>query len=68
MWFQPLIWAACLTWPQAVTEASMEYVILNVLRCVVSGSEEPVLSGPSSWKSEFLGTSEFQLVERRKTS
>lgn len=48
MWFQPLIWAACLTWLRAVTEASMEYVILNVLCCIISGSEEPVLSGPSS--------------------
>lgn len=45
----------------------MEYVILNVLCCIISGSEEPVLSGPSSWKSEFLGTSDFHLVERRKT-
>lgn len=45
----------------------MGYVILNVLCCTISGSEEPVLSGPSSWKSEFLGASEFQLVERRKT-
>lgn len=45
----------------------MEYIVFNVLCCIVSGSEEPVLSGPSSWKSEFLGTSEFQLVERRET-
>lgn len=63
----PAIDPACmLTWPWAVAEAGMEYVILNVLCCVHVSSEQPVLSGLSSQKSEFLGTSEFQLVEGRK--
>lgn len=65
----PAIDLSCmLTWPWAVTEASMEFVIPNVLCCVCAGSEQPVLSGLSSQKSEFLGTSEFQLAEGRKAT
>lgn len=64
----PAIDLGCmLPWPWAVTQDSMEYVILNVLHCVHAGSEQHVWSGLSSQKSEFLGTSEFQPVEGRKT-
>lgn len=45
-----------LSWPWAATEASTEHVTLNVLCRVRAGSEQPVLSVLSSWKSEFLGT------------
>ena len=63
----PAIDLGCmLSWPWAVTEASMEYVIPNVLCYACTSSEQPVLSGLSSRKSEFLGTSEFQLVQGRK--
>lgn len=56
-----------LTRPWADPEASKDCTVLHVPRCVGAGSRQAVLSGLSSLKSEFLGTSVFQLGERRKT-
>lgn len=55
-----------LTWPRAVTAIRIEYVILNVPHHICDGSEQLVLSGLSGLKSEFFGTSKFQLLERKK--
>lgn len=50
-----------LTWPGAVTAIQMEYVLLNVPHHICGGSEQLVLSGLSSLKSDFLALVKFSL-------